>query len=174
MSGWGKKHAANKQKKQVLTFTCGWVDWSWRWRASFSFSMSWSFDWVWTCWSWDSRRASINLSLSSSMFTISCSKLASSPDSWDSRSVDPSSEIVGITSHIILKDFYLEKLLEKITYLMRQLTNFFGRPNSSIKFTLMTYLCCFIFDGSDEYSLQFSSPLHNVTDLIEKWSFIHP
>lgn len=72
-----------------------------RCKESRSFSASCSLISVSPSLSWVSRKLSINLSRSSNIDTISCSKLASSPENCELRWLMLSSEIVGITSHII-------------------------------------------------------------------------
>ncbi len=73
---------------------------SWRFSESRSFSNSLTFPSKSAVFSCSFLSESTSLSRSSSMDTISCSKLASSPN-WDERCDMESSEIVGITSHIM-------------------------------------------------------------------------
>lgn len=61
---------------------------------------------------WVSLNVSISLSLSSSIETMSCSKFASSPDNCELRCGMPSSEMVGITSHII---FHILQIFDNVT-----------------------------------------------------------
>lgn len=66
--------------------------------------------------SWFSRRLSTSLSLSSSMDTISCSKFASSPENCELRWLILSSDIVGITSHIIFHILIQHRTRKPIVY----------------------------------------------------------
>lgn len=109
------KHCWKKEKSHTTTFrdiyTCGKAVLSCLCRESRSWVTSCSLPWFSPSVSWVSRSVSSNLSLSSSIETISCSK-------WESESVcrgepDPwlpfppegisASLMVGITSHIIFK-----------------------------------------------------------------------
>ena len=85
-----------------LEFCLTWARTDSRWfiKTSFSFWHSLSLTRVRESESCVSRRVSINLSRSSSMFTISCSKFVSS--FWAQWMSGGSSDIVGIISHIIL------------------------------------------------------------------------
>lgn len=93
----------DRRKESIMSFfpTWGRLALICLWRESRSFSTSASFISVSPKRSWVSRRLSINLSLSSNIETMSCSKLASSPENWELLWLMLSSDIVGITSHII-------------------------------------------------------------------------
>ncbi len=90
---------------QVCEFTCGSAELSCLWSTSLSWSTSWSLVWDWMRVSCVSRKDSSSLSLSSNIFTISCSKLDSaSVPFWEPlwELTESPSFMVGITSHIIL------------------------------------------------------------------------
>lgn len=96
---------SEKRTRWKMSLTCGRFAAICLWSASRSFSTSVSFSSVSLNLSWVSLRLSISLSLSSNMETISCSKLASSPENCELLWLILSSEIVGITSHIIFHMF---------------------------------------------------------------------
>ena len=80
--------------------TCGRFWFSCLCKESLSFSKSFTLPSRSPVFSCSFFRLSTSLSLSSSMDTINCSKLASSPN-WEDRCEIESSEMVGITSHIM-------------------------------------------------------------------------
>ncbi len=91
--------------KSWREFTCGSAELSCLWSTSLSWSTSWSLVCDWMRVSCVSRKDSSSLSLSSNIFTISCSKLDSaSVPFWEPlwELTESPSFMVGITSHIIL------------------------------------------------------------------------
>lgn len=96
-----KPSSRRGQRFMSILFTCGRFAAICLWRESRSFSVSWSLISVSPRRSCVSLKLSINLSLSSSIDTMSCSKFASSPENWEPLWLILSSDIVGITSHIM-------------------------------------------------------------------------
>ena len=109
----------------LITQTCGKFASNCLCRLSRSFCRSWNFASISLNFSWFSLMVSRSLSLSSSIDTISCSKLPSSPLNWEPRWDMLSSAIVGITSHIIfhiLEVFFIYFYLKKVIFSYLTLT----------------------------------------------------
>lgn len=128
-----------------------------RCKESRSFSASWSLISVSPNLSWVSRKLSINLSRSSNIDTISCSKLASSPENCELRWLMLSSEIVGITSHII---FHMSATRERASSTLLDLHYTLGQTPI---FDLHYYYLEFTKRCDRFMSLLFSGVLENIS-----------